>query len=171
MYRLAALLLTVALPMSAAAQAPAEPWSPPPADPPRGEVPPAGEPTGDAESGSDLIQRGLGTLFENLLRDVQPQMEEMARGLDRTFNRVAPVFDDLGALIDDIGNYQTPERLPNGDIIIRRRPDAPPPPQADALGDLTRPDTPSETTPPPGTPAPDTPADRPVVPSAPAIEL
>ena len=30
------------------------------------------------------------------------------------------------AVIDDIGNYDMPEFLPNGDIIIRRSPDAPP---------------------------------------------
>lgn len=145
------------LPLSAAAQtpesapSPAEPWSPPPADAPQ-----AAEP----ESGLGLIERGLGTIFEDLLRDVQPQMEEMARGLDETFNRFAPVFDDLASLIDDIGNYRTPERLPNGDIIIRRRPDAPPaPPIGNALRDLTRPDRDAPDAPPVTiTPAPSGPS-------------
>lgn len=164
MRRLAfALALATALPTPTVAQSPQpapvpspqEEWSPPLADDPQETQP---------ESGMDLIERGLGTLFENLLRDVQPQMEEMARGLDDTFNRFAPVFDDLGSLIDDIGNYQTPERLPNGDILIRRLPDAPPPPPINSLRDLTRPS--------PDAPGDDVPAPRvPTVPSGPGAPL
>jgi hypothetical protein len=30
-------------------------------------------------------------------------------------------------MIDDLSAYEMPERLPNGDILIRRRADAPPP--------------------------------------------
>lgn len=131
-----ALVLSAALPLAAVAQSPApmpsEEWSPPPATEPGGAT--------ESESGLGLIERGVGTVFENLLRDLQPQMEDMARGLDQTFNRFAPVFDDISTLMDDIGNYGAPERLPNGDILIRRRPDAPPPPPVgNALRDLTRP--------------------------------
>lgn len=129
-----ALALAALLPLVAAAQAPAPEWTPPPADPPESQGPES------PDDGLGLLERGVGSFFENLLRDVQPQMEDMARSLDQTFDRFAPVFDDLAALMDDIGNYQTPERLPNGDILIRRRPDAPPPPPiGNALRDLTRP--------------------------------
>jgi hypothetical protein len=31
----------------------------------------------------------------------------------------------MGELMDDVTSYELPERLPNGDIIIRRSPDAP----------------------------------------------
>ena len=45
-----------------------------------------------------------------------------------------PAMEELSRLMDDIGNYEMPpERLPNGDILIRRKADAPPPPP---LGDL-----------------------------------
>ena len=37
------------------------------------------------------------------------------------------------ALMDDAKNYQAPERLENGDILIRRRADAPPPPLRSAM--------------------------------------
>lgn len=159
-----ALALAAILPLTAAAQspapqpAPAQEWSPPLADAPETPAP---------ESGLDLIERGAGIIFENLLREVQPEMEGMARGLDQTLDRFAPVFNDLATLMDDIGNYQTPERLPNGDILIRRRPDAPPPPPVgNALRDLTRP-TPDA----PGTPEPAPDATPRPLPSDPPIEL
>jgi hypothetical protein len=44
--------------------------------------------------------------------------------------------ESLLALMDDIGNYQPPERLPNGDILIRRKPDRPLPPPAEGEIDL-----------------------------------
>jgi hypothetical protein len=39
-----------------------------------------------------------------------------------------PMARELAALLGDVRNYDPPERLPNGDIIIRRKPGAPPPP-------------------------------------------
>ena len=38
--------------------------------------------------------------------------------------------DRLGELVDDIDAYEAPEIMPNGDIIIRRKPDADPHPDA-----------------------------------------
>ena len=45
---------------------------------------------------------------------------------------VGPTIEGLGALIetldrvDSLENYEKPEILPNGDIVIRRKPGAPP---------------------------------------------
>ena len=39
-----------------------------------------------------------------------------------------PMVRDLGRMIGDVSNYLPPEQLANGDIIIRRKPGAPPPP-------------------------------------------
>ena len=37
-----------------------------------------------------------------------------------------PHLAELADMIGDLGNYQAPERLPNGDIILRRKiPQAP----------------------------------------------
>ena len=45
-----------------------------------------------------------------------------------------PVLDKLARLMDDIGNYELPpERLANGDILIRRKAGAPPPPPLEQL--------------------------------------
>ena len=57
------------------------------------------------------------------------QLEEAFRGL---MDRMQPALDELQDTlevfdkIDSLKNYARPEILPNGDIIIRRRPDAPP---------------------------------------------
>jgi hypothetical protein len=69
-----------------------------------------------AQSGGGSIE-GLSDKLDEALRDL--------------VDRVQPALDDLRDLldvfeqIDAIENYQRPEILPNGDIIIRRRPDAP----------------------------------------------
>jgi hypothetical protein len=38
-----------------------------------------------------------------------------------------PMADQLFRLIDDIGNYEAPVVLENGDILIKRKPAAPAP--------------------------------------------
>lgn len=56
-------------------------------------------------------------------------LEEALEAFDESLRpAVDDLLEGLRALesIDDLGNYQTPEVLPNGDILIRRAPDAPP---------------------------------------------
>jgi hypothetical protein len=60
---------------------------------------------------------GLPERMERALRD-------MMEGMEPAFDDALDYMRSLGA-IDDPLNYQMPEVLPNGDIIIRRRPDAP----------------------------------------------
>ncbi len=55
-------------------------------------------------------------MFEGLLGEMRPLLEE----------EVVPLLERLGALVDDLSHYEMPELLPNGDILIRRAPDAPP---------------------------------------------
>ncbi|MEM6933325.1 MAG: hypothetical protein AAF526_07000 [Pseudomonadota bacterium] len=63
------------------------------------------------------------------LPELQRKLGEALRSLS---DNLAPVIEDMtesfGILeqIDDIENYSPPEMLPNGDIIIRRHPEAPP---------------------------------------------
>lgn len=146
------------------------PWSPPPADDASPAEAPgdssrdAGEAPGD--SGAEMIERGVGIILDNLLNEMRPTFDSMARGLDETARKYGPVLEDLATLIDDVGNYQAPERLANGDILIRRRPDAPPPPEIpQSLRDLT---TPRGEAP---APEPDAPAAPEPDPSQPQIDL
>lgn len=88
----------------------------------------------------DPLKDGLEGALQNLLRDVEPHMQAIGRELEGAMSEFGPVFEDLSSLMDDIGNYQAPERLENGDILIRRRADAPPPPPVgDALQNMLRP--------------------------------
>ncbi|MDK8871532.1 hypothetical protein [Paracoccus sp. SSJ] len=110
----------------------AQDYEPPLADEPPSEDMPAPE--------SDMLERGLENFMRNLLDRAEPHLDRLGRDLGDTLGAVAPVFEDIGKLMDDVRNYQAPERLENGDILIRRRADAPPPPPVgDALRDMLRP--------------------------------
>ena len=91
---------------------------------PQGATPPAG---GDGS---------IGSILENLLVEAQPHLEGLAGAMQGTLQELSPALRELGGLVDDIENYQRPERLPNGDIILRRRADAPPPPPTGQLEQL-----------------------------------
>lgn len=58
---------------------------------------------------------------------------------ERLQEGAAAIVDGLRMLMDQLQSYQPPEVLPNGDIIIRRRPPAPsepaPKPDESAPGD------------------------------------
>lgn len=102
----------------------AQDWDVPPAPPTAGD---------DTSEGLDLMQEGARQLLRGLMREVEPQMDEMGKALDEMGQRMGEALDTaqpwvtgLMALMDDIGNYEAPELLPNGDIVIRRKPDAPP---------------------------------------------
>ena len=95
-------------------------------------VPPESAPelapeAGDIDEGVDLLQEGARLLFRGLIDEMGPALEEMQDGLSDMAEELGPALRDLRALIDDLGNYSAPERLPNGDIVIRRKPGAPPP--------------------------------------------
>lgn len=159
---LAAVMTGIALPV--AAQTDRQPFTP-------FEMPKAADPAPSPAPGDDPFRfpsRDPGTergpfddLFDNMLRRAQPHLEGLARDMGGLMNEYAPVFDELGKLMDDIGNYELPpERLPNGDIIIRRKSGAPPPPPLEELpnflpkGDGTQqpapPSPPTPPAPPPG---------------------
>lgn len=83
-------------------------------------------PEGDLEEGMSLLEKGMAMVLRGVLDEMEPALGEMQRGIEEAGRDLAPAVDKLISLLDDIRNYDAPERLPNGDIIIRRRPDAPP---------------------------------------------
>jgi hypothetical protein len=103
----ALMLMLLALPVQAQ-ETPAPP--PPPAD-------------GGVEEGVDLLQRGMRSILDGLFTEMQPAIEDMSRAL----TEMKPMADQLFRLIDDIGNYEAPVVLDNGDILIKRKPAAPAP--------------------------------------------
>ncbi|MEM1384292.1 MAG: hypothetical protein AAF713_01080 [Pseudomonadota bacterium] len=104
------------------------------------------------------------SLFILLLAASPVAAEERRSPLEDWADRFSETFDDLvdqlgpkieeaeeffGVLgrIDDIGNYHSPEILPNGDIVMRRRADAPdwsPEPEAKPAPEATLPYDPGE---------------------------
>jgi hypothetical protein len=76
----------------------------------------AEEPAPDLRRGLELLDEGARRLLDGLRGEIEPFLS----------NEVLPLLERLGALIDDLSHYELPERLPNGDILIRRAPDAPP---------------------------------------------
>lgn len=84
-------------------------------------------PAPQAQDGPGLMQRGADLLFRQFLDEIGPKLDEMQDGLAEALAALEPLLRDLGALIDDLSRYEAPVILPNGDILIRRRPDAPPP--------------------------------------------
>jgi hypothetical protein len=99
----------------------------------------------DAESdgmgqGIDLLGQGMRMILEGMADEMRPMLDEMQPFLEE---EVLPLMQRLGTLVDDLALYELPERLPNGDILIRRRPDAPPfEPPADPEAAPTDPETP-----------------------------
>lgn len=89
----------------------------------------------ETEEGFGLIERGLGIIAQNLWSEFGPEMESMGNAL----GDLAPMARELASLVDDLQYYDLPERLENGDILIRRKADAPPPPP---LGDQPEPGVP-----------------------------
>ncbi|ARJ70244.1 hypothetical protein [Paracoccus contaminans] len=105
----------------------AAPFEMPRADAPPPALPTPGGPGTEGRSGFDA-------LLDNLLGRAQPHLEGLARDMGGLMAEYSPVLEELGTLMDDIGNYDLPpERLPNGDILIRRKAAAPPPPPLEQL--------------------------------------
>jgi hypothetical protein len=78
----------------------------------------SGDNTG-GDSGDRPLSEELDRAFRGLMEKMKPALDEFLDTLE--------VLED----IDSIEHYERPEILPNGDIIIRRREDAPPLPHDD----------------------------------------
>ena len=89
--------------------------------------------TARAEDSPSLMEEGANLFFQGLLQEMDPALDRLRGLADQVepamqdfADKMGPAFIEMMAIIDDIGNYDMPEFLPNGDIIIRRSPDAPP---------------------------------------------
>lgn len=80
------------------------------------------------DEGPSLMERGAELFLRGLMDEVEPGLREMEEAL----RLMEPELRALMDLVGDLRNYEAPERLPNGDILIRRKADAPPLPEAPA---------------------------------------
>lgn len=80
---------------------------------------------GPAPAQDDGLGLGLEGLLDEFRRDLDPLLRDFAEGVEpqlRGFvSEMGPLLTTLADLIGDYNQYHPPEKLPNGDIIIRRR--------------------------------------------------
>ncbi len=77
------------------------------------------------EEGARLLMRGLMDEMEPTIDALRDSMQEMGPAFAEFAQSVGPAFAELLEQVDDLSNYDAPQILPNGDIIMRRLPDAP----------------------------------------------
>ena len=78
------------------------------------------------EEGARMFMRGIMSEMEPALDEMRETMEDLGPAFAEFAQSIGPAFAEMLNTVDDIRNYEAPEILPNGDIIIRRKPDAPP---------------------------------------------
>ena len=78
------------------------------------------------EEGSRLILRGLLDELGPAIEEMEGLSDEMRDAVQALASEMGPALRELIALVDEIRYYEAPEVLENGDILIRRKPDAPP---------------------------------------------
>ncbi|WP_324751619.1 hypothetical protein [Roseovarius sp. Pro17] len=97
--------------------------------------------------GASMIEDGARMFFEGLLQEARPAMRDMRELADRLgpqlrsfAEEMGPALADILKDVEDLSVYAAPEKLPNGDIIIRRKEPLEPVPQPERP-DLLAPDT------------------------------
>ena len=79
----------------------------------------------EVEEGFNLIEEGAKLLLRGLADEMQPMMEDLATEMEpklREFSsEMLPMLEKFSGLVDSLDMYHAPERLPNGDIILRRK--------------------------------------------------
>ena len=101
-------------------------------------------------SGFSLMERGARDFFDGMKKEMAPALEGLGEwgrkaspALRNFISEMGPAFTDLLEEVEDWSVYEPPQKMPNGDIVIRRKPD--PAPEDDVTEDTT----PEETPPPP----------------------
>ncbi|WP_375691042.1 hypothetical protein [Pseudooceanicola sp. LIPI14-2-Ac024] len=74
------------------------------------------------QRGAQMFMRGMIAEMEPALRRLQERAEEIEPALRSFVDEMGPALLDLLDRVQDFRGYYPPEMLPNGDIIMRRRP-------------------------------------------------
>lgn len=88
------------------------------------------------QQGAELFLKGLTEQMEPALDDLKSLTEEMGPQLREFFSEMGPALGSILEEVEDWSVYEAPEMLPNGDIIIRRKPDEPEEPSSTDPVDL-----------------------------------
>ncbi|MBM1815273.1 hypothetical protein [Pseudosulfitobacter pseudonitzschiae] len=86
----------------------------------------------DDGEGLSLMERGARMFMEGIMKEMEPAIdnlgelaEEFGPAMRSFAETMGPALRDLMGQVEDWSVYDAPEILPNGDIIIRRKPEAP----------------------------------------------
>ncbi len=86
----------------------------------------------EEERGLSLMERGAMLFMEGIMKEMEPAIEEfegfaqeMGPALKMFAEEMGPKLAEILEQVEDWSVYEAPEVLPNGDIIIRRKPDHP----------------------------------------------
>lgn len=87
----------------------------------------------EESQGRTLMEQGLELFFEGLRDEMEPALNDL-RALADDFGpqmgaflrQMGPALAGILEEVEDWSRYEVPEMLPNGDIIIRRKPDPEP---------------------------------------------
>ncbi|QOL81462.1 DUF2059 domain-containing protein [Pseudooceanicola spongiae] len=71
------------------------------------------------------MQDGLRQFFEGLSDGVGDLTDKTGPALQNFLQQMGPAFEDILGEIKDFSKYEAPQVLPNGDILIRRKDEAP----------------------------------------------
>jgi hypothetical protein len=90
------------------------------------------EETGEIYEGFSLMEQGARLLFRGIITEMEPAIdnfsglaEDLEPALEMLATEIGPALMELLQTLDVVRYYEAPEVLPNGDITIRRSPDAP----------------------------------------------
>ncbi|TDK41045.1 hypothetical protein [Antarcticimicrobium luteum] len=89
--------------------------------------------------GRSLMEEGLHLFMDGLRREMEPAMDDLRDFAERAgpsmrsfFQEMGPALAEMMDEVQDWTRYFPPEMLPNGDIILRRRPEPEPGPEPEA---------------------------------------
>ncbi|MGB3177354.1 MAG: hypothetical protein WBC68_16695 [Albidovulum sp.] len=74
-----------------------------------------------AEEGFSLLEEGAKIILRSMMDEVEPTLKELQEEFGGALSQMGPMLKDMAEMIGDIRNYEAPEQLPNGDIILRRK--------------------------------------------------
>lgn len=83
----------------------------------------------EEDTGQSLMEQGAELFFEGLRQEMAPTLEDLqglvtqfGPAMQSFFEEMGPALAELAGEIQDWSAYEAPEMLPNGDIIIRKKP-------------------------------------------------
>ncbi|WP_170516486.1 hypothetical protein [Ruegeria atlantica] len=84
----------------------------------------------EEDTGKSLMEQGAELFFEGLRKEMEPALEDLqglvsqfGPAMQSFFEEMGPALAELAGEIEDWSAYEAPEISPNGDIIIRKKPE------------------------------------------------